>query len=315
MSKPKIVFMGTPEFAVPSLEILIRHDYPIVGVVTQPDRPKGRGRVSAPPPVKVIAEEYKILVAQPERLKNQEFLDYFRNLSPDLVAVAAFGQLLPGEIIRTPRLGCVNVHPSLLPKYRGAAPINWALIEGEVKTGVTIMLMDEGLDTGDILTQEETMIEPMETFGKLNDRLADMGARLLLKTIDMVVSGNSTRRPQDASLATYAPRLTKEDGLIRWDADVHQTVNLIKGLSPAPSAYTFFKGKMLKIFSALGEEIPSAESPGRIGTVTEKGLPVAARNGYVYLQEVQLENKKRMFILDFLRGFRMAPGDTLGSVR
>ena len=312
MSKPKIVFMGTPEFAVPSLEILIRHDYPIVGVVTQPDRPKGRGRVPAPPPVKVIAEKYRLPVLQPERLKNQEFLDYFGGIYPDLAVVAAFGQILPREILETPKIGCINVHPSLLPKYRGAAPINWALIRGEVKTGVTIMLMDEGMDTGDILTQEETMIEPMETFGKLNDKLADMGARLLLKTIDMVVSGNSTRRPQDASLATYAPRLTKEDGLIRWDADVHQTVNLIKGLSPAPCAYTLFKGKMLKIFSALGEEIPSAEFPGRIGTVTGKGLPVAARNGYVYLQEVQLENKKRMSILDFLRGFRMTPGDTLG---
>ena len=312
MSKPKIVFMGTSEFAVPSLEILIGHNYPIVGVVTQPDRPKGRGRVPASPPIKVIVEKYQIPVAQPERLKNQEFLDYFRNLSPDLVAVSAFGQLLPGEIIRAPRMGCINVHPSLLPKYRGAAPINWALIRGEVKTGVTIMLMDEGMDTGDILTQEDTMIEPTETFGKLNDRLADMGARLLLKTIDMILKGNASRTPQDSSLATYAPRLTKEDGLIRWDADVHQTVNLIRGLSPAPCAYTFFKGKILKIFSAKGEQISLAESPGRIGTVTEKGLPVAARNGYVYLHEVQLENKKRMSILDFLRGFRMATGDTLG---
>jgi methionyl-tRNA formyltransferase len=210
-------------------------------------------------------------------------------------------------------MGCINVHPSLLPKYRGAAPINWALIRGEVRTGVTIMLMDEGMDTGDILTQEETMIEPIETFGKLNDRLAVMGARLLLATIEMVVSGNSTHRPQDASLATYAPRLTKEDGLIQWDTDLRQTVNLIRGLSPEPCAYTSYKGKMLKIFSAVGEEIPPPESPGRIGTVTDKGLPVTTRNGYVYLQEVQLENKKRMSIRDFLRGCRMAPGDILGS--
>ena len=304
--------MGTPEFAVPSLDILISNDYPIVTVVTQPDRPKGRGRIPAPPPIKVIAGKYGLPVVQPEHLKNKEFVDYLNGIHPDLTVVAAFGQILPRAILEIPKMGCINVHPSLLPKYRGAAPINWAIIKGEVKTGVTIMQMDEGMDTGDILTQEETMIEPMETFGKLNDRLAVMGARLLVATIDMVTSGRSTHRPQDASLATYAPRLAKEDGLIRWDADVRQTINLIRGLSPAPCAYTFCKGKMLKIFSAVGEEIPSPESPGRIGAVTEKGLPVVAGNGYVYLQEVQLENKKRMSILDFLRGFRMAPGDNLG---
>jgi methionyl-tRNA formyltransferase len=315
MSKPKIVFMGTSEFAVPSLEILIGHDYPILGIVTQPDRPKGRGRVPAPPPVKVIAEKYGLPVVQPERLKNKEFVDYFRGIYPNLAVVAAFGQILPHEILEIPKMGCINVHPSLLPKYRGAAPINWALIRGEVKTGVTIMLMDEGMDTGDILTQEETMIEPTETFGKLNDRLAVTGDRLLLKTIDMIMEGNASRTPQDSSLATYAPRLKKEDGLIRWDADVNRTVNLIRGLSPAPCAYTFFKGRMLKIFSALGEEVLSPESPGRIGTVTEKGLAVAARNGYVYLQEIQLENKKKMAVHDFLRGFRIAPGDALGSLQ
>jgi methionyl-tRNA formyltransferase len=283
--------------------------------VTQPDRPKGRGRISAPPPIKVMAEKYGLPVVQPERLKNKEFVDYFRGVYPDMAVVSAFGQILPHEILEIPKMGCINVHPSLLPKYRGAAPINWAVIRGEVKTGVTIMLMDEGMDTGDFLTQEETMIEPTETFGKLNDRLAVMGARLLLKTIDMLLEGNASRTPQDSSLATYAPRLKKEDGLIRWDADVNHTVNLIRGLSPAPCAYTFYNGKMLKIFSAIAEVTPSRESPGRIGTVTEKGLPVAAGNGYVYLQDVQLENKKRMFIMDFLRGSRMTPGDTLDSVQ
>jgi methionyl-tRNA formyltransferase len=307
--------MGTPEFAVPSLDILIRNDYPIAAVVTQPDRPRGRGRIPAPPPIKVIARKHGLPIVQPERLKDKEFVDYFSGIHPDMAVVAAFGQILPREILEIPKMGCINVHPSLLPKYRGAAPINWALIRGEVKTGVTIMLMDEGMDTGDILTQEETIIGPVETFGRLNGRLADMGAKLLIATIDMVISGNCTRRPQDASQATYAPRLTKEDGLIRWDADVQQTVNLIRGLSPAPCAYTFCKRKMLKIFSAVGEDIASPESPGRIGTVTEKGLPVAARNGYVYLQEVQLENKKRMSIMDFLRGSRMAPGETLGSLQ
>ncbi|MGO9137896.1 MAG: methionyl-tRNA formyltransferase [Syntrophales bacterium] len=313
MTKPKIAFMGTPEFAVPSLDILIKDDYPIVTVVTQPDRPKGRGRIPAPPPIKIAAEKYGLPVVQPESVRTTEFTYYFSGICADLAVVAAFGQILPRDILQIPKMGCINVHPSLLPKYRGAAPINWALIRGEEKTGVTIMLMDEGMDTGDILTQEETMIEPTETFGNLSERLAVMGARLLLATIDMVASGNYTRTPQDASLATYAPRLTKEDGLIRWDADVLQTINLIRGLSPVPCAYTSYKGKMLKIFSATGEEIHPPEPPGRIGTVAEKGLPVAARNGYVYLQEVQLENKKRMSIRDFLRGSRLTPGDLLGS--
>jgi len=307
--------MGTPEFAVPSLDYLIRNDYPIITVVTQPDRPRGRGRIIAPPPVKVVAHGYGLPVVQPKRLKDREFVDYFKSIHPDMAVVAAFGQILPREVLEIPKMGCINVHPSLLPKYRGAAPINWALIRGEVKSGVTIMLMDEGMDTGNILTQEETAIEPTETFGSLNDRLAYIGARLLVATIEMVISGNCTQSPQDASQATYAPLLTKEVGLIRWDADVRQTVNLIRGLSPAPCAYTFYKGKMLKIFSAAGEEIPSLETPGRIGTATEKGLGVAARNGYVYLQEVQLENKKRMSIVDFLRGSRIAPGDILGSLQ
>ncbi|MGC9975462.1 MAG: methionyl-tRNA formyltransferase [Syntrophales bacterium] len=314
MTKAKIAFMGTPEFAVPSLDGLVRNDYTIVTVVTQPDRPKGRGRIPAEPPIKVFAKKYGLPVVQPERLKNKDFFDYFSDLRPDLAVVAAFGQILPREILEIPRMGCINVHPSLLPKYRGAAPINWALIRGEVKTGITIMLMDEGMDTGDIMTQEETIIDPMETFGMLNNRLAHMGARLLLTTIDIMMGGNCARRHQDASLATYAPRLTKQDGLIRWDADVRQIANLVRGLSPAPGAYTFYKEKTLKIFSAVGEEIPSPGSPGRIGIVTGKGLPVAARNGYVYLREVQLENKKRLSIMDFLRGSRMAPGDTLGSV-
>ena len=312
MSKPKIVFMGTPDFAVPSFKILIGHDYPIVGVVTQPDRPKGRGRVSVPSPVKILAVQHNLPIFQPERLKDKEFADTLRNLSPDLVVVSAYGQILPKEVIETPQMGCINVHPSLLPKYRGAAPMNWTIIRGETKTGVTIMLMDEGMDTGDILTQEETAIEPEETFGKLHDRLADKGATLLLKTCEMIISGIARRTPQDSARATYAPRLKKEDGLIRWDADIHQIVNRIKGLSPTPCAYTFLKGKMLKIFSATAAEIPVMETPGIVGGETEKGLAVAARNGYVYLREVQMENKNKMSVHNFLRGFRLLQGDTLG---
>jgi len=312
MSRPNIVFMGTPEFAVPSLEILIRHDYPVVGVITQPDRPRGRGQTLTPTPIKIIAERHHLTILQPEKVKNHQFFDLFQNLSPELVVVAAFGQILPLEILEGAPMGCINVHPSLLPKYRGAAPINWTLIRGETKTGVTIMRMDEGLDTGDILMQEETIIGPDESFGVLHDRLAKVGAELLLKTIEMVQHGAIRRIPQDDSSATYAPRLNKEDGCIRWDRDVYSIVNLIRGLSPVPCAYTLYRGKKMKIFSSAGDVAPVSGSAGEVGMETQRGLPVAAKDGYVYLKDIQLEGKKKMPVHDFLKGFRLLPGDKLG---
>jgi methionyl-tRNA formyltransferase len=311
MSKPKIVFMGTPGFSVPSLEILTRNNYPLAAVVTQPDRPKGRGRHTVSSAVKTCAQSHRLTILQPEQVRNSEFIEHLRTLCPDIIVVAAFGQILPREIIELAPKGCVNVHPSLLPKYRGAAPVNWTIIRGETKTGVTIMLMDEGMDTGDILAQEETLLAPEETSGELHDRLAGMGADLLIKSIEMIATDTITRTPQDPSLATYAPRLKKEDGLIRWDSEVHHIVNLIRGLSPVPGAYSLFKGKMLKIFSATGEEALMKDMPGTVARETEKGLPVAAKNGYIYLQEVQMENKKRMPVHDFLRGFRLSRGDIL----
>ena len=312
MSKPTIVFMGTPEFAVYSLDILTAYEYPVIGVITQPDRPKGRGQALTPSPVKVFAEQRHLTVFQPDKVRNAEFLSLFRELSPDLVVVAAFGQILPREILEGPKMGCINVHPSLLPEYRGAAPINWSLIRGAEKTGVTIMRMDEGMDTGDILIQEETMIETDESYGMLHDHLAKMGAELLIKTIDMMQQGLCQRTPQNNSLATYAPRLKKEDGLIRWDSDIHSIVDLIRGLSPTPCAYTFFKGKKLKIFSATGKAGPVEVNAGKLHQETDKGLSVAAKNGWVYLKDVQLESKKRMSIQDFLRGSIISPEDTVG---
>ncbi|MDI6777210.1 MAG: methionyl-tRNA formyltransferase [Syntrophales bacterium] len=309
---PKILFMGTSEFAVPSLAILVKNGYPIVGVVTQPDRPRGRGKMVQPSPVRIFAEENHLSVIQPEHVRDKEFLSAFRSLSPDMVVVAAFGQILPGEIIGTPEMGCINVHPSLLPKYRGAAPINWALIQGGEKTGVTIILMDEGLDSGDILLQEETLIGTEETFGELHDRLSEMGAELLLKTIGTIVEGTVRRIPQDASAATYVRRLNKEDGCVCWDTNVRDIANLIRGLSPSPGAYTFLEGKKLKIFAVKGEETSVTEPAGKIVRETEKGLQVAAKNGYIYLHDVQLENRKRMSVHDFLRGYRIAPGAIFG---
>ncbi len=312
VEKPRILFMGTPDFAVPSLERLAAEGYPIMAVVTQPDRPRGRGQKSEATPVKRSAEMHGLPVLQPERVRDEAFLRLFRDLSPDLVVLVAFGQILPREIIEFPPLGCVNVHPSLLPLYRGAAPINWTLIRGEVKTGVTIIRMDAGVDSGDILLQEETPVGPEETYDELHDRLADLGARLLAKTLAGLAAGTVERRPQDHALATNAPRISKEDGRLDWNADVRDILNRIRGLSSSPGAYTFIKGKQLKIFSASGEERPVSGTPGSVGPETDRGLPVAAGNGYVYLKEIQIEGRKRMPIRDFLRGFRISPGETLG---
>ncbi len=312
MPKPRLLFMGTPDFAVPALAGLVRHGYPVIGVVTQPDRPRGRGRTTAPPPVKVLAKELGLTVLQPERVGSPAFLDTLRDLAPELIIVAAFGQILPPEIIHGPRLGCINIHPSLLPKYRGAAPINWALIRGDEKTGVTIMRMDEGVDSGDILLQEETLIGPEETFGELHDRLAKMGAELLFITLAMLQADTLVPRPQDHCLATPAPRLGRDDCLIRWDNDCRNIVSLVRGLSPVPCAFTCLDGKQLKVFAAAAEPASVGEEPGTIAGETAGALRVAAGHGYVLLKEVQFEGKKRMAVSDFLRGMRIAPGQVLG---
>ncbi|MDD5722403.1 MAG: methionyl-tRNA formyltransferase [Syntrophales bacterium] len=311
--KPSILFMGTPEFAVPSLKALIEGGYPVVGVVTQPDRPKGRGRKRIPPPVKTCALELGIAVYQPDRVRDGDFLETFRKISPDMVVLAAFGQILPKEIINSPRLGCLNVHPSLLPRYRGAAPINWSLINGDRETGMTIMLMDEGVDSGDILLQKDVAIEDEDTFDDLHERLSTMGAELLIQAIRGVVDGTITRTPQDPSLVTLAPRLEPEVGYINWNDEPEKIVNLIRGLSSRPGAYCFLGDKKLKIFYAVaGKEKSSGEKePGKPGKLMEAGLQVATRDGHIYLKDVQLEGKKRMLIEDFLRGRPLVPDDIL----
>jgi methionyl-tRNA formyltransferase len=312
MTKPRILFMGTPDFAVPALTGLVDRGYPVIGVVTQPDRPQGRGRAVASSPIKRLADDLGLTVFQPEKVRHPSFLATVRDLAPDLVAVAAFGQILPKEILFGPKLGCINIHPSLLPKYRGAAPINWTLIRGEEKTGVTIMRLDEGVDSGAILLQEETPIGPSETFGMLHDRLAKMGDELLLIALAMLQSGVLQPRPQDDRLATLAPRLAREDGLIHWENDCRSLVSLIRGLSPTPCAYTHLAGKQMKVFMAAAESGSLTEAPGTVVGETAAGLRVAAGNGTVLLQELQLEGKKRMAARDFLRGVHIAPGQVLG---
>jgi len=312
MTKPSLLFMGTPDFAVPALQVLVRGGYPVCGVVTQPDRPQGRGRATASPPVRIMAERLGLKVLQPEKVRDQAFLKTFRELAPELVVVAAFGQILPPEILHGPRLGCINIHPSLLPKYRGAAPIPWTLIRGEQKTGVTIMRMDEGVDSGPILLQEETPIGPEEAFGELHDRLSILGAELLLIALAMLRTGTLFPQPQDPLLATSAPRLRREDGRIRWGGDARQIVSLIRGLSPLPGAYTTLQGKQLKVLAAAAGEPAVGVVPGTVAGVDEAGLRVAAGSGCVVLTEVQLEGKRALPVREFLRGCRIAAGQILG---
>jgi methionyl-tRNA formyltransferase len=307
MAKPRILFMGTPAFALPALEMIHSNNYPVIGVVTQPDRPAGRGQKKIATPVKILAQKLGLPVFQPQKVRDKSFLDIFYQLNPEMVVVAAFGQILPKTIIEFPKLGCLNIHPSLLPKYRGAAPLNWSIIRGETKTGVSIMLMDEGMDSGDILLQSETPLGATETYGQLYDRLANQGADLLMTAIEQVIAGKALRHPQDSSAVTFAPRLTKETGRIIWQESCANIVNLIRGLCPAPAAYTFLEGQALKIFVAEPKPGKRKEIPGTIGADTSYGLSVAAADGYVILKEVQLAGKKRMPINEFLRGYRLQP--------
>ena len=311
INRPRILFMGTPAFALSALEILHDNHYPIIAVVTQPDRPAGRGQKEIAPPVKWLAQKSGLTVLQPPKVKDQEFLETLYSLNPDMIVVSAFGQILPGAIINFPRFGCLNIHPSLLPRYRGAAPLNWSIIRGETTTGVTIMMMDEGMDSGDILMQEETPLNATETCGELHDRLANLGAKLLIKTIEQVVAGTAQRQKQDASHVTFAPRLTKETGKINWHDGIFNIVNLIRGLSPTPAAYSSLDGQALKIFTAEGQPCLVNLPPGAIGIPCPAGLPVAAADGYVILKDVQLAGKKRMHINDFLRGYRIKTGSVL----
>jgi methionyl-tRNA formyltransferase len=313
MKKPRILFIGTSPFAIPSLLDLNREEWPIIGVVTPPDRPQGRGRLTAPPPVKTAALEIGLPVIQESDIKDIDFLRTLQALAPDLVVVASFGQIIPQSILNIPPEGCLNIHPSLLPKYRGAAPINWAIIRGEKKTGVTVMKMDQGMDSGDILLQEETPIGEKENFGVLHDRLAKMGSKLLLKTLSLLMKGDLHPDKQSHALATFAPSLDKDAGLIRWENGRRQIERLIRGLSPIPCAYTFLNGKKLKVFAGTAKPSENPQAPGTIKIEKNETLCVAAQDGYVYLEEIQLEGRKRLKAGDFLRGASISTGEIMGT--
>lgn len=309
----RIVFMGTPEFAVPSLEALLKSDYQVVGVVTQPDRPKGRGQALAAPPVKIVAQRAGLPLLQPLKIKTPDFLAALAAWKPDLIAVAAFGRILHAPILTLPLMGCVNVHGSLLPKYRGAAPVQWALINGESETGITTMLMDEGMDTGPILLQERLPILPEDTAGTLAPRLAELGGRLLVETVRQLNAGTLTARPQDPAQATMAPLLKKEDGLLDWSLSAQALVNRVRGLSPWPGAYTFYDDVRWNIWKAAALHERTQDVPGTIVEVTKQSIRVATGHGTLELLEIQAANAKRMSVGQFLAGHRIHAGARLGA--
>ena len=311
----RIVFMGTPEFAVPSLEALLRSSDEVVGVVTQPDRPKGRGQVLTASPVKQVALRAGVPIIQPVKMKDPGFQDTLRSWRADLIAVAAFGRILPPIILELPSKGCMNVHASLLPKYRGAGPIQWALINGEHETGITTMLMDEGMDTGAILLQERLTIQPDETAGGLSVRLADLGARLLVETLDRLRAGTLTPRPQDHTKATLAPMLKKEDGLIMWSMTAGEISNRVRGMTPWPGAYTYMGSERWLIGRASAlDDHTGPEEPGTIVSLTSESLVVTTGKGRLALLELQPANAKRMSVAQYLAGHRISPGVRLGGM-
>jgi len=310
----RLVFMGTPDFAAASLEALLRSDDSVVGVVTQPDRPKGRGQILTPSPVKRLAQREQIPLLQPLKMKDPEFLHALAGWKPDLIAVAAFGRILPPAILSLPPRGCINVHGSLLPKYRGAGPIQWAIINGETETGITTMLMDEGMDTGAMLLQEAAPITPDDTGGTLASRLAELGGGLLVETIARLKAGTLVPQPQDASQATLAPLLKNEDGVIDWALPATALTNRIRGLSPWPGAYTTVAGgNRWTIWRALALPGHVTKPPGVIVAVTNEAIHVATGDGVLAVMELQQANSRRMAVTQYLAGHPIAVGVQLGG--
>ncbi len=310
----KIVFMGTPDFAVPVLEALCENGHEVAAVVTQPDKPKGRGGKMQFSPVKQCAGEKGIRVYQPERVRNEEFKAVLKDICPDVIVVVAFGQILSKDILDIPKFGCINVHASLLPKYRGAAPIQWAIIDGEKETGVTTMQMDEGLDTGDILLKKVISIDEKETGGSLFDKLSQMGRDLIIETLEVVEKGTLTPEKQNDEMSNYAKMLDKKTGKIDFSEKTAVEIErLIRGLNPWPSAYTKFGDKTLKIWDADVIDENAKGTPGEIVNVTKDEIHVMTKQGVLVLNELQLEGKKRMDTLSFLRGYQVKIGDKLGG--
>lgn len=304
--------MGTPEAAAVSLEELLMGPNPIVGVVTQPDRPAGRGQRSTPSPVRKVAESRHIPVSTPEKLRDPAFLVTLKAWAPELIVVVAYGRILPRSVLELPPQGCLNVHYSLLPKYRGAAPVAWAVLNGEEKSGVTTMRLVEKMDAGPILLQEELSLVPNETAASLESKLIPVGARLLLETIRRLQDGSVTPRTQIEEEATNAPILKKEDGLIHWTRPAKAIERQVRGFYPWPSAYTYLRGKVLKIYRAAVISAADEGAPSEVVRAVRGNLWIATGQGILSLEEVQLENRKRLVAAEFLKGARIEKGERLG---
>ncbi|UAL54209.1 MULTISPECIES: methionyl-tRNA formyltransferase [Metabacillus] len=310
----RIVFMGTPDFSVPVLKRLVAEGYEVVGVVTQPDRPKGRKKTLTPPPVKVEAEKQNIPVLQPEKIRDKKELEQVLALKPDLVVTAAFGQILPNELLEAPQFGCINVHASLLPELRGGAPIHYSILQGKKKTGITIMYMVEKLDAGDILTQAEVTIEERDHVGTLHDKLSAAGADLLAETLPALLEGKLTPRKQDNEKATFASNIKREQEKIDWTKSGQEIYDHIRGLHPWPVAYTHLNGQAVKIW--WGEKMPNknAAAPGTVIGIDSDGIVVATGDSTaIKITELQPSGKKKMSGEDFLRGTQMQAGEKLGE--
>lgn len=308
----RIVFMGTPDFAVPCLDAIVNDGHEVLAVVTQPDRPKGRGKKLAPSPVKQAALNYNVDVLQPGKVKDPAFLQQLQELLPDVIVVVAFGQLLPKTILDLPRLGCINVHASLLPHYRGAAPIHWSVINGEKLTGVTTMYMDVGMDTGDMIIKAEVPIGPDETTGQLHDRLMQEGAKLLSQTLQLIEQGQAPRTPQNPDEATYASLLKREIEHVDWSLSANEVHNHIRGLYPWPGAYCLFQGKPLKLCKTrIVSPVGKNQQPGRIAALTPDGIVVETGEGLIELLELQPESRQRMNAKDCANGYGLKIDQTL----
>ena len=306
----KIVFFGTPSFALPTLKDLLEGPDDVIAVVTQPDRRKGRGQRVSPSPVKELALQHGVPVFQPEIVKEGSFLEEIRKTHPDLFVVVAYGQILPQSLLTIPKRGAVNVHASLLPKYRGAAPIAWAILKGEGVTGVTTMMMDEGMDTGAILLQAKVPVGERETGESLHDRLALLGSQLLRETVERLKAATIDPRPQDHSQATYAPSIRKEEGSVDWKMDAGEIDRKVRALNPWPGAFTRWGGKFLKIYKG---EVREGSAKGQAGTVVWVGadfIEVETGRGSFLVEEIQMEGKKRMGVRDFLAGHPIPVGTT-----
>ena len=311
MKSFKLMFMGTPDFAVPALRALDASPHTVACVVTQPDRPKGRGRKLTPPPVKLCAQEKGYPVIQPQNYDDPVFTAATQQYAPDWFVVIAFGHILKKKHLALPRLGSLNLHASLLPRHRGPAPIQWSIIKGDAETGVTTMLMDEGLDSGDVLLSARTAIQSCDTSASLHDRLAIMGADLLIETLAALAADRIKPVAQEHAAATYAPLLTKADGQIKWSQSARQIDALIRGLTPWPGAYSFYEGQRLKIFQVGPAAAPHPAAPGTVLPGFQDELRIATGDGALSILEIQGQGGRRMPVADFLKGRPIPPGTRL----